>query len=235
MEYCYSISKFQTFDFKQAERIFPDNFQLNTKNDKTFLIVTTENTSGSEVFIEVQRECDRVSFLTGEQLNPQFQYIKNAEGIKTCQQCIVGKMMIVSPLPQNIDKQQWDLTLTVQLRLWQLAGLPNLPIAARINLLFQIIEIAFPCRGDKTSYPEYPDSNVCPHPRKESLLLRDLVSHGKGEIRNADLKTYCNFLKVNESLHDLTDSNFMEAVEKRFNIIRDEAYKVINKKITLNE
>lgn len=59
------------------------------------------------------------------------------------------------------------------------------------------------------------------------------MSHGKGEIGNLELKTYCKFLKVNESLHDPTDSNFMKAVGGRFNIIQNEARKVINEKITL--
>ncbi len=234
MEYYYSISKFQTFDSKQAERIFPNNFQLNTETDKTFLIVTTEDTSESEVFIKVQRECDRIFFLTGEQLNPQFQYTKNAKGIKTCQQCITSNSWVIAKPPQNIDKQEWDLTFTVQLRLWQLARLPNLPVAVKINLFFQIIEIAFPDRRNEINYPKYTDSNVPPYPIKESLFLRDLMSHGKGNIKNPELKRYCcEFLKVNESLHDPTDLAFMKAVEGRFNIIEEEARKVINGKITL--
>lgn len=221
------------FDFEQAKRIFPNNFRLDTENDKTFLIiVTTENTSGSEVFIEVQRECDRISFLTGEQLNPQFQYAKNAGGIKTYQQYIDSSAWFVKPLPQNIDKQEWDGDLETQLRLWQIAESPDLSIATRINLLFQIIEIAFSGKDIKTNcLDKYSDSNKSPCPIKECRLLRNLVSHG-GEAGDCELRTYCNFLGISTTLHDLTNPIFMQAIKNRLDVIKVEARKVINGKIT---
>lgn len=233
MEYCYSISKFKTFESNQVPKIFPGNFQLNIENDKIFLIVKTEGVLDSEVFIEVQRECDRIFFLTGEQLNPQFQWKKDGDGITHCQQNIRCDLRTVKRIPENITKQQWDLSLAVQLRLWQLANLPDLPINVKINLLFQIIEIAFPDRTEQSNYPKYTDLNKDPDSKTESFLLRDLVSHGiEVKIKNDDLKKYCNFLKVKETFYDPVDINFKKAVEGRFRIVEQEARRVISERIS---
>ncbi len=235
MEYCYNISKFKTFESNQAPKIFPDNFKLNIKDDKVSLIIRTENVLDSEVFIEVQRECDRIFFLTGEQLDPHFQWKKDGDGITHCTKDIKCDFRTVKRIPDNIANQQWDLSLAVQLRLWQLAKLPDLPVNVKINLLFQIIEITFPDRTEQTNYPKYTDSNASPDPKTESFLLRDLVSHGtEVRIKNDDLKKYCKFLKVKETFYDPVDIDFKKAVEGRFKIVEEEARRVISERITLS-
>jgi hypothetical protein len=235
MKYCYSISESKTFSLEQAKEIFPDNSLIEIKNGKYFLIVTTMTVLDKDVFIEVQRECDRIFFLTGTQLNPQFEWKKDDDGVTIHLQSIKNDVRWVKKIPENLTKQQWDSDLTVQLRLWQFAKPSDLPIAARINLLFQIIEISLPMRSNRTNYPFYHNSNTPPSPRTESLLLRDLVSHGKGTIGNPQLKEYCNFLQINDTFYDPTDATSTKAIKGRFDIIEKEALKVISEQITLNE
>ncbi|MDP8263199.1 MAG: hypothetical protein P9M13_07850 [Candidatus Ancaeobacter aquaticus] len=231
-KHCYSISKFKTFSHEQAKEIFPDNFRIKIENGKYFLIVETMSGLDRDVFIEVQKECDRIFFLTGEQLNPQFEWKKNDDGVTTRLQSFRNDFRCVEKIPDNSTKQQWTPCLTVQLRLWQLAKLPDLPIAAMVNLLFQIVEIAFP---DKKQYPKYVNSNIPPDSKRESFLLRDLVSHSGAIMYSDQLKEYCKFLNIERTFHDPTDVNFTKAIRRRFNIVEDEARKVISEQITLNE
>jgi len=232
IKYYYSISKFKTFSYEQAKEIFPDNFQIKIENGKYFLIVETMSVLDMDVFIEVQKECDRIFFLTGEQLNPQLEWKKNDDGVTTRLQSLRTDIRCVNKIPKDLTKQQWSSDssdLAVQLRLWQLTKLPNLQIAIRINLLYQIIEIAFP---DKNNYPKYVNSNIPPVPRQESLFLRHLVSHGGGPIKSEELKKYCNFLNIKETFYYPTDNNSQKAIKKRFPIVENEVRNVIKEQIT---
>lgn len=234
MKYCYSISKPKTFNFNQTAKIFPDNFLLQQENEETFIIVETEEKSQSEVFKQVQRECDRIFFIVGEQLNPIFKWSQNPNEPRTCQQIILSNANIIAPISENITPQDWkDSNLAVQLRLWQAAQLSNLPISAKINRLFQIIEIDYPLQK-KDNYPEYCDSNIEPLPMTEAKLLRHLVSHA-GEPYGDELKEYCEFLKIPEIMNALTDQKFMQAIASRFHIVEKQAREIINGKITFVE
>lgn len=227
MKYCYNIEKFKTFSPRKAKEILPEHFQLKTEENNYYLIITTSKAVDGEVFIEVQRECDRIYFLTGEQLNPRFEWKRNDEGLTTHLNDIKSDARIVKSLPDDIGRQKWNLALSIQLRLWQLSKLSDLPIAAKINLLFQIIEISFPNTRDKTDYPDYNDITNPPDPKKESLFLRNLASHGKGMVGDLQIKNYCRFLNITETLHDPTDTNFIKALKSRLKIVEQEARNII--------
>jgi hypothetical protein len=235
MEYYYSISKFKTFNLGQVKEVFPDNFKIETVNDKNSLIVTTLIDSDAEIFITVQRECDRIFFLTGEQLDPQFREKKYDNGTKICQQCITSDSYIIDKIPENIARQRWSVPLTVQLRLWQLTKSLYLPLSAKINLLFQIIEITFSNTQNSTNYPEYTCSDNPPVSMTESLLLRNLVSHGGESMRSEQLKKYCRFLGIKENFYDATNTVATKAIEGRVSILENEARRVISEQISLNK
>lgn len=123
--------------------------------------------------------------------------------------------------------------MAVQLRLWSLVDSPNMPISIKINLLFQIIEIAYPETRNEEIYPQYLDSNNDPDPKTEALLLRNLVSHG-GQAGSPQLKKYCNFLGIPQTMNNLGNSEFIKKVESRVGVIKEEARKVIDNQITIN-
>lgn len=107
-----------------------------------------------------------------------------------------------------------------------------------MNLLFQIIEIEHP-KND--SYPEYrniEDTNAEPiefhHPMTESRLLRHLVSHGRGEPQQAQLKKYCRFRQFN-STHDPTYPNFFSKIQERLPIMEKQAKEIIDGKISMTQ
>lgn len=233
MKYCYSIFKPKTFNFDQTAKIFPDNFSFQQENEETFIIINTEENSESEVFKQVQRECDRIFFLTGVQLNPVFKWVKNTNGIKTCFNTITSDACIIDvEILKEIVQQNWNDNFATQLRLYQDANLSNLPMPAKINLLFQIIEIDYPLKNGN-NYPKYCDFNIEPLPMTEAKLLRHLVSHaGKP---NDELKEYCKFLKIPETMNDLTDQKFMQAIASRFHVVENKAREIINGKITFVE
>lgn len=235
MEYCYHITGFITSS--DLEKTFSNNISFIVEDKEPCLIVKIENASEREAYSIIERECDRIFFLTGQQLKPDYQWQKDVDGKKeSCESLTVthynfhGKKKI----PENITKQQWTLDLEVQLRLWRVANSFGLPIQSRINLLFQIIEISFPDRRDKSIYPEYTASKQKPASMTECKLLRDLVSHGMGTVEGEELKTYCDSLGV-EGFYNLKDKNFEGVIRKRLHTIEREAEAIIKKQITYLE
>ena len=235
IKYYFTISKRKEFKLSDTNKIFPQNFSVTEENECLSLVVTVEEgLSDSQVFNQVQQECDRIFFLTAEEFNPEFKCKckLNNGGSKTCQAEIKSDSYIVAPISQNIARQKWDLSLSVQLRLWQLASIFELSIATKINLLFQIIEIYFPDTGDNNCYPEYTNSSIVPYPRTEAKLLRNLSSHGKKSMNSPQVKEYCSFLGIPAVSYDPTDPRFTDALEKRFSVIKEEARNIIAKQIT---
>lgn len=86
--------------------------------------------------------------------------------------------------------------------------------------------------NDPTQYPVYNDSTRPPHPHTEAKLLRDLVSHQKGQIDSRQLKRYCQYLGLNENFFDPTDTKQIKIFKSKLNFICEEARKVIKALIT---
>ncbi len=93
-----------------------------------------------------------------------------------------------------------------------------------------IIEITYPNKDD---YPQYSDPSKEPDSKTESRFLRNLVSHG-GEVKDPELKRYCDFLGIPQTMNNLGDSEFIKKVELRVGVIEEEARKVIDNQITRN-
>lgn len=166
---------------------------------------------------------------------PMLKWKENLDGIKKCHTSFTYDLRVKRKFPDNINHQKWETPLAVQLNLWRLAHAPRIPIAAKINLLFQIIEISFPDTKNKTDYPEYTESNQAPAPRTEARLLRDLASHGKKEMNSQQIQTYCEYLGIVKISHDPTDQNFIKTLGSKVTIVEEEARKIINKQITITE
>ena len=186
-----------------------------------------------QVFNQVQQEFDRIDFLTGVYLSPKPDRKENPNGSIQAISSIAVFLHGIKPLPAEIDRQDWDKSLPVQLRLWKLAHSPNLPLSSQINLLFQIIEISYPNTDDEKDFPPYLDSKKSPEPPTEAKLLRHLASHGKQKMkRSKQVQRYCKYLAIPEESHDPTDFKFLQVLRDGLPIVENEARKVINEAIT---
>ena len=233
MKFKYRIKDMGNLNAAQLIKILPGNCTIE-QNDNTYLIIerdpgTTENDS----FFFLQREVDRLFFLTGINIKYELDTIENNDGFSTGISGLKCMLTAIAQLPENIDRQQWGTNdISVLLRLWSLAFSPNLPLAAKINLLFQIIEIEYPDTSDNAVYPNYHDPANPPDPKTEAKLLRHLMSHGNGPIANNSLRQYCIFLGISPEMHNPIDPNFIFGVNKRLSILIDEARKIIDDKIS---
>lgn len=230
MKYVYRISRFSAFAPDQLSSVLPTNFALLKESEQLVLVVGLEDISNeSEVFYYVQRECDRLFFLTGEQLNPKLLRIEYA-GKKRLFNEVDCIMRGVEKLQDDIDRQQWTHKLSLQLRLWQLAHLPYLPVSVQIVLLFQIIEASFPDTRNKQMYPPFAENNLVPHPRTEAKLIRDWVSH-QAKIGKRLLR-YCRYLEIEPQFFDPTDIGHHRKIPGLLEKVEQEAEKVIYASIT---
>jgi hypothetical protein len=231
MKYVYAISGTQRLNAAQAVAVLPPHFSFREENGQLLLVADKpDHLTDEQVFYQVQRECDRLYFLTGQQLDPKIFRIERPNGLSTGFLSVTASASIYKPIAPEVDRQNWQgKPLAVQLRLWQLAHLTNTPIAAKINLLFQIIEMTYRKAND---YPKYKDPNKCPHPRTEAKLLRHLASHGYTVTMRSELKRYCQHLGISEKFHDPTDADFLGILHQRLSVVEDEAKRIIDDSIT---
>jgi len=230
-KYVYKIfPRFTAFDTDELIKILPQKFSLLKEQDQLMLVIESSAQLNEEkIFYELQRECDRIFFLTGEQLNPIFIYKENPDGSKRVENEINYILHGIEKLPSDIDRQKWQSQLDVQLRLWQLAHLPNTPISVQVILLFQIIESSYP---NKNVYPEYKDYKIDPHPRTEAKLIRHWVSHQRPKVDKPQLQNYCKYLGIQEIFFNPTDTNHQRIIPKLYEHVKKEAQKVIDNAIT---
>jgi hypothetical protein len=222
----------------QAARILPLDFSFREEADALLIkVASATTTTDEEIFKRVQRECDRIAFLTGENPDPCFARKDGPNGSTIASDCRWARTFGVAPIPGDLDRQTWEPELPVQLRLWQLAGAQHLPIAVRIVLLFQIIEMRFPDTdtnkpGHPTQYPEYEDSSIDPHPLTEAKLLRHLASHGKKPMSSCEIGRYCERHRIPAESNDPTDAGLTLLFTSRFPVVEQEARRLIDQAIT---
>ncbi len=233
MKLKYELRDTAYFSAAQLTKIFPVNFCIE-QDEKIYLLaefppVTTE----SDSLYFVQREIDRIFFLTGVKIKYELKTIEDDNGINTGFDNFRMDLGVVGPLPKDIARQQWSKDdLTIHLRLWNMAHSQAIPLAAKINLLFQIIEIEYPDTYDDKIYIPYGDTKNPPANMTEAKLLRNLMSHVKNSKVKTQVENYCKFLKLKPGMHDPADRDFMNCVKKRLFVLENEAQKIIESKIT---
>ena len=196
MRYVYSISGFSGFTASEVNTILPPHISIRKEDGQFLLFIESSSAvNDDQAFLQAQQELDRIFFLTGRTLTPEFIRKKNPNGSGVAISDITLKIELGKPIPSDVDRQEWQWLLTVQLKLWHIAHLPNLPISIKIILLFQIIEILYPPKNNKALYPKYADSSKPPCPYTEAKLLRDWVSH-QGQVGSSQLKNYCKYLGI---------------------------------------
>ena len=236
VKYIYHLLKGQAVEVGELDRIFPEYFRVSEEDGKIQLEVTDfDCRSAEDVRSEVESECDRVFFITGAPLHPEYIRGKNPDGID----CTVSKQKMYlegyEPDPlRNLEKQCWQksILLPVQLKLWRLAQENALLLQVKVMLLFQVVESSYPDTKDKKVYPIYKNSSKAPKRRTEAKLLRHFVSHQGAKSIKPQLEKYCCFLNVKCGFYDPTDATMTKAVQKRLAVVEQEAREIIEQAIT---
>ncbi len=236
LEYVYKISEYAPSMSARIVEILPPNFSIQQEGQDHLLTAKYSRSAESSkeapqdqaILCDVQRECDRIYFLTGLNMNP---VLIHKNGLWESTQNIGLHLHVIANIASDIDRQDWKDGIALQLRLWNLANSPNQPVNVQINLLFQIIETSYPDTKDSKFYPQYKDSSISPHPRTEAKFLRHLVSH-QGTIKNGQLKLYCNHIGIPVGFYDPTDVHVHQAIVSRLSVIQQEAKRIIDNSIT---
>lgn len=225
MKYIYSIKNFTDLTPDQLRGIVPSHFSLREEGKQLVIVIEREGTIDEEqIYNEIQRECNRISFLTGIQLNPTLIRIERPDEPRRLNDEISVGLNGVEQLPSDLDRQQWTEILKIQLRLWQLAHLPNMPLSVQIMLLFQIIECSHPnikCPKDCSG----PLDPLC-----EAKLIRDWVSHQNKKMYS-HMESYWGHLKIKEFL-DPRNTIHQQIIPKLHEKVKTEAEKIICASIT---
>lgn len=217
---------------EDLQRVFPQYIHIKADGpDMTLEIIDPTIASVDLALFRVQCECDRIRFVTGEDLNPRFVREVLPDGTKRNERSIFAAARIIKPLPPSMGPQNWTARLATQLRLWFLAKEPSTHVLLRINLFFQIIECSFPLTNVSDQYPEYKEEGQDPHPRTECKLLRHLATHGVGKpVKGSELICYCRKHKL-QGFADPTDQKVMTFLASKLLLLEHEARAIVEQQI----
>lgn len=229
MKYAFTIPKYGNLSEDFLKRIFPDHFDVakDIESPNNLVIIISSQQSDQEVLFDLQRELDRISFYIGHPVCPLKRYKEREDGLKENVFMMKTDIRLLGKIPDNLGRQVWDSGLSVQLCLWRLSRFGEIPYQAKINLLYQVIELS-----DESQHQEYNDATVDPNPNMEAKFLRDWVSHGAFKWISEPMKTYFQHLGVKEGAHDSTNSDEVKIIKGRISIVEKVAEDVIKRQIT---
>lgn len=166
-------------DITSANPTLPAGMHMERRNDGLYMVVDTPVEEDEDAQLLVQRELDRLFFLSGLRMQPAM--------IRRIVAASFGQTYLIHQnLPEHLGTQDWNPKLALQLRLWRV-GMDTVDRPTRLLIFFQIIELQYPDSKNATAYPSY---RVVPlHPRTEAKLLRNIVAHA-GQATSADTRWY---------------------------------------------
>lgn len=198
-----------------VNRSLPSCMHLERRSDGVYVIVETRVEEDEGAHQLVQRELDRIFFLTCVRVRAEM-----------CRRRVSADFIlsyrIHGPLSAGLGPQNWTPTLALQLRLWNVAA-DILDPPTQVLIFFQIIEISYPNSAD---YPPYTNASGLPHPRTEAKLLRHLVSHA-GQATNKQTKMYLQFLGLGPMMANRSDPFWIQVISEKVKHVRQEAYAAI--------
>src|SRR5262249_55473791 len=106
----FEISRLVATPVAELGRILPSHFRLVEEGSDVFPVVTSVG-SVEVTALEVQRECDRIRFLTGEDLLPLFTCELRGDGSRQCSLVLTSNAQIVAPLSPAVGQQVWTGSL----------------------------------------------------------------------------------------------------------------------------
>lgn len=202
-------------DLRSLRLMLPESMTVDTLDDGTYIAITTPQEEDKTAQYLIDRELDRLFFLTCVRLNAQMLTRSVTADLRL-------SWAIHGAIPAGTGPQKWSYILPIQLRLWALAAAVEDPMT-KIMLLFQIIELSFP---ESSDYPEYKDANLPPNPRTECKLVRHLVAHA-GEPGKPQLKLYRDYLGIPYLMLDRTDSTHSELIYGKVSLVESVAKSIL--------
>lgn len=210
-------SKDVDLNLQRFRAMLPSSMSLEIRGDGLYLKVASTGNEDDSTQQLVNRELDRVFFLTCVRVE--------AEMIRrTVEANMRGAYSVHGELPADTGPLIWTDKVAMQLRLWALAS-EAVDLSIKVILYFQIIELSYPDTGDKTNYPPYTDSSVPPHSRTESKLLRHLVAHAGSP--KPETRTYLRYLGLQEVLSNRVDVEWESRLGTRLAVVVGEARGVL--------
>jgi len=199
----------------------PSSILIEEENGDVYATVDSTGPEDSSTQLMIDRELDRLFFLTCVRLRAEM-----------CRSTVMATLKIRyrvhGYLPFEVRPQTWSDQLTLQLRLWAIAVDAG-DIYLRALLFYQIIELSYPDTSDATAYPPYKDLLLEPHPRTESKLIRHLVVHAGGAKKQTS--KYLQFLGLPPVLSNLVHPEWTGKIAERVEIIERQAREVIESSI----
>lgn len=199
-------------DLPAFQLMLPSSMKVVSRGGACYLEVETATEEDARAQFHVDRELDRLFFLTCVRAKAEM-----------CKRTVSAEFRIAwsihGSLPAGTKPQDWNYTLGLQLRLWSLACEASDPLA-KILLFYQVIELSRP------TFVPYSDPTKPPHPLTECKLLRHLVAHA-GDASHSDLKTYCTYLGLPPVMLDRTDSAHVELLAAKCKLVEEQARLVL--------
>ena len=202
-------------EIDRFQRALPAGFLVERRMDGLFISLETSSEEDEKSQHLVDRELDRLFFLTGCRFRSEM-----------CRRSIYcdlkASYCIFASLPSTIKPALWTPDLSLQLHLWAIASEAPDPII-KIFLLFQIIELSYP---NNSSFPDYLDPASPPDPLTECKLLRHLIAHS-GKATGAQVKAYCTYLGLPPSMLDRTSPSQVNTISNKLRLVEEQARKCL--------
>ena len=204
-------------DLAIFQAALPPSIVLKEESGDVYAIVDSTGAEDSSAQLMIDRELDRLFFMTCVRLRADM-----------CRRIVTstlkGSWRVHGSLPAGVLPQIWTDQITLQLRLWALASDLE-EVSLKVLLLYQIIELSYPCPRNKDAYPTYKNSHSKPHPRTEAKLLRNVVAHAGKPY--SETEVYLRFLGLPPMLSNLVNPQWIEKITERVAVIQQEAWEVL--------
>lgn len=233
-KYVFEITKDSLIDDNAIKKSLPGFFELVKEGGVYHLKINVDHVKTEEqACYFVQRECDRLHFLTGLEISCEYKYIEAPNKQFFYSSSAAVNDVLYSFLPDDIKPQKWSNKLAMQFSLWQLANCESLLITTRISLFFQIIDLVKPA-NNPANYPEYTDTETAPVKMTECKLLRDLATR-QTDMKSPQLLNYCKYLGYRTKIPDVSDEEFLRILKSKLPLLRAEAKRLIKAIIEMGE
>ncbi len=202
-------------EYDRFRAALPPTIDLKLQPDGLYATVESAGSDDSDTQQLIDRELDRIFFLTNVRLRAVACPTTGTVELKLVVRVLGG-------IPHGTCPQQWTDHLALQLRLWAMAVDSTDPCLS-ILLFFQIIELSYPKTTDETAYPKYTGAFL--HPRTEAKLLRNFVAH-TGNARSETSK-YLEFLGLLSYPSNLVHPDWRRVISKKVAHVEAQAHSVL--------
>ena len=203
-------------DSGAVNKALPSGMHMEWKNERAYFVVETPVEEDANALALVQRELDRIFFLTCVRAHAEMiRRVVTAD--------FPQSYWIHGFLPDELGPQDWTPELSLQLRLWSVAvDIVDPPI--QLLIFFQIIELSYPDLQDHSQYPPYAGGE--PDRRTEAKILRHIVAHAS-EADRKQTKLYLQSHQLGKLMANRSDANWVAFITCKVRDVKALAKEVI--------